>query len=217
VLVTFQGAALQRFLARGDSPTVAYRALRHLDAHNAKFGASGWMDAWTEFDDEHGLRFEIVAEGGSAYVRKKVLRAALEGEQRIWAAREPQRASLTAENYTFLERGVGPEGLAAVAITPRRKDVLLVEGAIFVEPDAGDLRRIEGTLSKAPSFWTRRVEIVRRYERIAGVRVPVSIESVASILIVGRSTFKMTYEYETINGQHVGDPRPQRSRGDVTH
>jgi len=127
------------------------------------------MDAWTEFDDEHGLQFEIVAEGGSGYVRKKVLRAALEGEQRIWAAREPQRASLTAENYTFLERGLGPEGLAAVAITPRRKDVLLVEGAIFVEPDQGDLRRIEGTLSKAPSFWTRRVEIVRRYERIAGV------------------------------------------------
>jgi hypothetical protein len=168
------------------------------------------MDAWTEFDEVHGLRFEIVAEGGSGYVRRRVLRAALEGEQRIWAAREPQRATLTAENYTFLDRGVGPEGLAAVAITPRRKDMLLVEGAIFVEPDEGDLRRIEGTLSKAPSFWTRRVEIVRRYERIGGVRVPVSIESVASILIAGRSMFRMTYEYETINGQHVGDPRPRR-------
>jgi hypothetical protein len=174
------------------------------------------MDAWTEFDEERGLRFEIVAEGGSGYIRRKVLRAALEGEQRIWAAREPQRASLTSDNYTFLDRGVAPEGLVAVSITPRRKDVLLVDGAIFVEPDEGDLRRIEGTLSKAPSFWTRRVEIVRRYERIAGVRVPVSIESVASVLIAGRSTFKMTYEYETINGQHVGDPHPQR-RGGAAH
>jgi hypothetical protein len=210
-----QGIALQRFLARGDSPTVAYRALRHLEAHNTKFGASAWMDAWTEFDEEHGLRFEVIAEGGSAYVRKKVLRAALEREQRMWAAQEPQRASLTAENYTFLDRGIGPEGLAAVAITPRRKDVLLVEGAIFVEPDEGDLRRIEGTLSKTPSFWTRRVEVVRRYETVAGVHVPVSIESVASILIAGRSTFTMTYQYETINGQHVGDPRPRRSSGDV--
>jgi hypothetical protein len=210
-----QGTALQRFLARGDAPAVAYRALRHLEARNAKFGASGWMDAWTEFDEERGLRFEIVAEGGNGYIRRKVLRAALEGEQRIWAAREPQRASLTADNYTFLDRGVGPEGLAAVAITPRRKDVLLVDGAIFVEPDEGDLRRIEGTLSKAPSFWTRRVEIVRRYERIGGVRVPVSIESVASVLIAGRSTFKMTYQYETINGQRVGDPRPQRRGGDA--
>ena len=68
--------------------------------------------------------------------------------------------------------------------------------------------RIEGRLSKAPSFWTRRVEVVRHYERINGVRVPVAIESVASVLIAGRSTFKMTYQYETINGQQVGVPQP---------
>jgi hypothetical protein len=70
------------------------------------------------------------------------------------------------------------------------------------------LTRIEGKLSKTPSFWTRRVDVVRRYERKAGVRVPMSIESVAQVLIAGRSTFKMTYEYETVNGHHVGEPRP---------
>jgi len=41
-----------------------------------------------------------------------------------------------------------------------------------------------------------------------GVRVPISIESVAHVLIAGRSTFKMTYAYETINGQPVGTPTP---------
>jgi hypothetical protein len=49
--------------------------------------------------------------------------------------------------------------------------------------------------------------VVRRYQRINGVRVPVSIESVAQVLIAGRSTFQMTYEYETINGEHVGTPQ----------
>jgi len=34
------------------------------------------------------------------------------------------------------------------------------------------------------------------------------IESVASVLIAGRSTFKMTYDYETINGRQVGSPQP---------
>jgi hypothetical protein len=201
-------ALVQRFLARGDTPPVAYRALRHLEAHNAHFGASAWMEAWTEFDETYGFRFQIVAEGGNGYVRKHVLRAALEGEQKMWAAREPQRAALTPENYQFQDGGQAVEGLAAVAIKPRRKDVLLVDGSIFLEPDACELARIEGRLSKAPSLWTRRVEIVRRYERIAGVRVPVSIESVAHVLIAGRSTFRMTYEYETVNGQHVGAPQP---------
>ena len=52
-------------------------------------------------------------------------------------------------------------------------------------------------------------EVIRRYQRINGIRVPVAIESVAQVLLAGRSTFKMTYEYETINGSRVGDPRPR--------
>jgi len=199
---------LQRFLAHGEEPTVEYRALRHLEAHNAKFNQSGWMTAWTEYDHVNGFRFTIVSEGGSSYIRSKVLRAALEGEQRIWAEHEPQKASLTNENYTFDAGAPAPDGLESVTVKPRRKDVLLVEGTIFVQPSDGDLARIEGRLSKTPSFWTRRVDVVRRYQRLGGVRVPTSIESVAHVLIAGRSTFKMTYQYETINGQHVGNPQP---------
>ena len=75
---------------------------------------------------------------------------------------------------------------------PAEIDILLDEGAVFVQPGDGEMSRIEGKLSKTPSFWTRRVDVVRRYERHAGVRVPMSIESVASVLIAGRSTFYMT-------------------------
>ena len=202
---------LQRFLARADGPPVEYRALRHLEARNDHFSASGWMDAWTEFDQTHGFRYEVVGEGGSSYIRKRVLLAALEGEQKLWTAREPQRASLTLDNYSFHNDGSTADGLDCLGVKPKRKDVLLVDGSIFLQPNDGDLTRIEGRLSKAPSFWTRRVEIIRHYQRIAGVRVPVTVESVAHVLIAGRSTFRMTYEYETINGQHVGDPQPHHT------
>jgi hypothetical protein len=206
-----QGAGLtvlQRFLARGEGPPVEYRALRHLEAKNGHFRASGWMDVWTEYDHVNGFRFEIVAEGGSAYIRKHVLRVALDAEQRMWAAREPQRASFTTENYEFRDSGT-MEGLVAVGVKPRRRDVLLIDGAIFVEADDGELRRIEGRLSKAPSIWTRRVDIVRHYDRLGGARVPVSIESVAHVLIAGESTFRMTYEYESVNGHEIGHPQPR--------
>lgn len=200
---------LELFLARAEEPPVEYRALRHLEAENAHFGAAASMDAWTEFDRARGFRFEIVSERGNGYVRSRVLRGALEGELKMWTANEPQRASLTRENYTFADRQVFMgDGLAALEIKPRRKDMLLIDGRVLIEPRDGELRTIEGRLSKTPSFWTRRVDIARHYERIAGVRVPVSIESVAHVLIAGRSTFRMTYEYETINGRHVGDPKP---------
>jgi hypothetical protein len=202
-----QATVLQRFLARAEEPPVEYRALRRLEAQNPKFKQSAWMLAWTEYDRVNGFRYQIVDEGGSGYIRNKVLRAALEGEQKIWTDREPQKASFTHDNYMFEDGAAAPDGLASVGVKPKRKDVLLVEGAIFVQPGDGELSRIEGKLSKTPSFWTRRVDVVRRYERKAGVRVPISIESVAQVLIAGRSTFKMTYEYQTINGQPVGDPQ----------
>jgi len=211
------GTPLQRFLARGEEPTVEYRALRRLEASNSKFNQRAWMTAWTEFDRANGFRFSIVAEGGSHYIRTHVLRAALVGEQKLWAGNEPQRATLSNENYMFDNDVPDSGGLAAVGLKPKRKDMLLVEGAIFVQPSDGDLARIEGKLSKAPSFWTRRVDVVRRYERVGGVRVPVSIESVAHVLIAGRSTFKMTYEYETINGQRVGNPQPTSSSLTTLH
>jgi hypothetical protein len=201
-----QSTVLQRFLARAEEPPVEYRALRRLEAQNPKFKQSAWMLAWTEYDHVNGFRFQVVDEGGSSYIRNKVLRAALEGEQKIWADREPQKASFTHDNYMFDAGAAAPDGLASVGVRPKRKDVLLVEGAIFVQPGDGELARIEGRLSKTPSIWTRRVDVVRRYERKGGVRVPISIESVAHVLIAGRSTFKMTYEYQTINGQRVGDP-----------
>ncbi len=207
-MVQGHAIVLQRFLDRGEEPPVEYRALRRLEANNPHFHQSAWMLAWTEYDHVNGFRYQVVDEGGSSYIRTRVLRAALEGEQKIWANREPQKASFTHENYEFDAGAAASDGLASVAVKPRRKDVLLVEGAIFVQPTDGELARIEGKLSKAPSFWTRRVDVVRRYERKGGVRVPMSIESVAHVLIAGRSTFKMTYEYQTINGQHVGDPQP---------
>jgi hypothetical protein len=73
---------------------------------------------------------------------------------------------------------------------------------------------LEGRLVKSPSFWVRRVEIVRRYERVAGVRMPVALESAANLLIGGRSTFRMTYEYESVNQRPIGSPQPRTGAGE---
>lgn len=196
---------LQRFLAE-DAPTLTeFRALRRMEASSEKLKASAWMDVWTE-GDASGFRYVVAAEGGSGYIRSRVFKDALETEQKMWATGAAHRSAITPENYEFEDLGPEPTGLAWIGVTPRRKDVLLVDGSIFLQPVDGDLVRIQGRLSKAPSFWTRRVEIDRRYERLAGVRLPVLLETVANVLIAGRSTMKMTYDYETVNGQRVGSP-----------
>ena len=216
LLVAHLGAAgpannapvLERFLSLDDPAPTQYRALRHLEARNDKFEKSAWMDVWTE-GDESGFRYTIVSEEGSDYIRSKVFRTTLETERKVWAAGGAGQAALTPANYVFEERGAQPDGLTLLTMTPRRKDVMLVDGSIYLNPDDGELVRMEGRLAKSPSFWTRRVEIVRWYRRIAGFRVPTVLESTANVRVAGISTFKMSYEYESINGQRVGNPQPR--------
>jgi hypothetical protein len=197
---------LERFLALDDPTPTQYRALRHLEANNDHFEKSAWMDVWTE-GDSSGFRYQIIAEEGSEYIRSRVFRATLETERTMWASGAPDNAGFTPANYTFEDRGAHPDGLSSLAVKPRRKDMLLVNGTIFLRPDDGELMRLEGELAKAPSFWTRRVEIVRRYQRFLGIRMPVALETTAAVRIAGRSTFRMIYEYESINGQHLGNPQ----------
>jgi hypothetical protein len=201
-------AIIERFFTTDGRAPSHYRALRRLDAQNGQFDKRAWMDVWTEAD-ENGFRYEVAAEGGSGYIRSKVFLPALETERKMWGAEGPGRSAISPANYHFEDRGEEPTGLARVALTAKRKDVLLVNGSIFLRPEDGDLVRIQGALTKTPSFWTRKVEISRRYERIAGVRLPVEMESTASILIAGRSTFTMTYEYESVNGETIGRPEPR--------
>jgi hypothetical protein len=191
---------LERFLATVDHGPSSFRAFRRLEARNSHLSDAAWMNVWTTADST-GFSYDIVGQGGSGYVRDRVFLPALEAERTMWGA--GPRGALTHENYTFEDLGAEPGGLAWIGVKPRRKDVLLVNGSIFLRPQDGDLVRVEGALSRTPSFWTRRVEIVRRYERIAGVRVPVAFESVASIRMAGKATFTMSYEYHSVNGLEI--------------
>jgi hypothetical protein len=197
-----QHVVLQRFFALAQTGPEELTAIRHLEARNERFDTDAWMDVRTEADAK-GFRYEVVAEGGSPYIRSNVFRPALQEEQKLWRDGDPERAAFTLENYQFEDRGAEQSGLVWLGVTPRRKDLLLVNGSIFLRPEDGDLVRIEGALAKNPSFWTRRVEVVRRYERIAGVRLPVWMESTATIRIAGRSTYTATYQYISINGQTI--------------
>ena len=205
---------LQRFLTINDPDPTEFRVMRRVDACSERFGQSAWMDVWTE-SDRNGFRYRVVAEGGSEYIRSKVFRASLETERKMWADGSPARAALTLANYQFGDAGAQPDGLASLTLKPRRTDDLLIDGSIYLDPDDGDLVRLEGRLVKAPSFWTRKVEIVRWYRRFAGVRMPVALESVAHILIAGRSTFRVTYDYESVNGQRFGSPQPRTQQANA--
>jgi len=171
-----------------------------MHALTERFDHEGWMDAWTELDSG-GFRYQIVAERGSDTVRNKVLRTLLKREQELIANGDFGRGDLTPENYEFGSE-TSERGVRYVAIKPKRKDVMLIDGRMVLSAD-GELLRVEGRLAKNPSFWTSQVNVVRFYARVDGVRVPVATESIAKVKLAGRSRLNVRYEYESINGRPV--------------
>jgi hypothetical protein len=192
--------SIRQFLAQDDTQP-AYRAERRLEAETGN--RQGWLHAITTYSPQTGFRYAISSEGGSGFIRNKVLRAVLEGERDVIAKGETARSSIAPDNYTFKVSGVDDNGLVTVLLTPRRHERVLIAGSMTLRPREGDLVCLKGRLAKNPSFWTKNVDIVRHYKRINGAIVPVELESKAQLRPFGTAALRMTYRYLEINGRPI--------------
>jgi phosphatidylglycerophosphate synthase len=193
--------ALDRFL-HGNRPILtSYRAYRRLEASTLGGSMQASLEAWTYVSNGR-FGFEVIREEGSGLIRDHVLRKALETEQQNFNDGETNQVELTPANYTF-HAGAASDETATIGIKPRRLSPMLLNGTVTVTRQEGDIVRIDGSPSQTPSWWTRHVDIVRRYTRIHGVGVPVEMSSRADVRVVGDSKFLMTYTYATINGRSV--------------
>lgn len=193
--------SIKQFLAQSEGQH-SYRALRRLEAENGD--RSGWIEALTEYSTRSGFRYELTKGGGSSYIREKILGAVLDAERDAIAQGETSRSALAPSNYAFQANGVDADGLANILLSPRRKERVLVAGTMFLKPDDGELVRLQGRLAKNPSLWVKSVHIARWYDRIAGVVLPVKLDSTAELRLLGPATFRMTYQYVEIDGHSVG-------------
>ena len=201
-----QSAAGPALPFRAEAPLRSYVAVRRMESRNDRHEKQAWMRARTELRADGTFVYQILDEGGSEFIRKRVLRPALEKEAEVHRDGRARNGGLTVENYRF-EAPAREGDLIRVGLVPRKRADMLVKGSLITSAD-GELLRVEGELVKRPSFWTKSVQLVRCYERIGGLRVPVRLETVAQVRLVGRSTMLVTYEYLEINDQAVAAAEP---------
>lgn len=195
----------ERVVARFNTTAApSYRAHRRLEAGNPESKHHAWLEAWTEFRPGQGLIVEIVSEGGSEYVRNRILRGVLAKEQELIRHGQPLRASVDSKNYALEDGGTTTTGLQRVVLTAARKSEGVVNGSLFLEPEAGDVTRIEGRLVKSPSFWLRDVDVTWEFARVGGHVMPTAVSSSGRVRMYGRSMFRMVYEYVSIDGRPTG-------------
>ena len=149
-----------------------------------------WLEAWTELKDGR-FSYQIVSERGSDMARGKVLRPMLAREQELVNKRRTAASRSSPPPTTNSPRPAATATARASSRSSRGvRTSLLVDGRAVLN-DGGDLLRVEGKLSKNPSFWTSLVNIVRRYARIGGVRVPVATETTAKVKFVGTAQLEV--------------------------
>jgi hypothetical protein len=195
----------ERVLARSNNVAPPpYKAFRRLEGGVKDSDKRGWLEAWTEYQPGRGLSVEVVREGGSEYVRNKVLRGMLSSEQELIAQGKRVRTSLDSKNYVFEEGGMTDAGLHRILMVPVKKSDGLVNGSVFVEPETGLIARLQGRLVKSPSFWVRDVDVAWKFAHIRGHVVPIEMTSTGRVRMFGRSEFRMVYNYVSIDGRSTG-------------
>jgi hypothetical protein len=195
------------FARFNSSAPPAYRAFRRLEGGLVGSTKQGWIEVLTEYRPGRGLTFEVVRSGGYGYVRDKVLPGMLKSEQELLAEGKPLRAPIVARNYNLEDGGVAESGMTRLLLHPARKSDGIVKGTALIEPESGSVTRIEGRLVKSPSFWIRDVDVTWRFTRVGDAILPVELSSQARVRFYGRSSFRMTYDYLSIDGRPVGSVR----------
>ena len=197
--------SFERVLARSNTVTPPpYRAYRRLEGGLSKDDRRGWLEAWTEYRPGRGFTYEVVDEGGSEYVRNKVLRNMLSGEQDLIAAGKRLRASFESKNYEFEDGGLTEHGLQRILLKPVKKSDGLVDGSVVLDK-SGAVTRIHGRLVKSPSFWLRDVDVTWKFAHVGGHVVPVEMTSTGRVRMFGRSSFRMVYDYVSVDGRPTGN------------
>ena len=188
-------AGASEAIAAMSKPARSYRATRVLTSGTAKPGSEGWMEVATEYDAKRGFTYRVVAEGGSERMRARVLRKLLDEE--VAASRAGRASGFALSPATYQ---IEPSGGGAYSVEPMKRGDKQVEGTLHLEPSAG-YARLEGRLTKSPSFWIRAVALVWHFAQTPTITVPTRVESIADVKMVGPAWLVMTWHYDEIDGR----------------
>ncbi len=158
--------------------------------------------------------FDITQAKGSSR-GEKVVRNILKEEQE--SAPHYDRNSLTRENYQF--RFVGEQVLQGrrcyvLELIPKRKAKDLVEGRAWVDVNTYLVHRVEGDLSKSPSWWLKGVRVEQEFGDQSGMWLPTRTRAVADVRWFGAHSLESQAvnfkTAETVAQNHVAAARKTR-------
>lgn len=155
--------------------------------------------------------FKIVSETGSGLIRSHVFKPLMEIEVETAAGRNRYDSSITPNNYNFKllgEEDVNGTHCFVVQTTAKRADKYLFNGKVWIHAAEFAVVQVAGQPAKNPSFWTKRVDFVRHYQKIEKFWLPLKNESITQVRIFGKNI--LTIDYNRYEITQVGGAVPAK-------
>ena len=136
------------------------------------------------------LTYRSVKFTGDGFVKTNVITRLLQSEVDHVEKGDPEASAISEKNYKFSYKGteeLNGRLMHVFQLKPRRKDPSLFKGRMLVDAYTGTLRRAEGTVSKSPSFFVKKIEFVQDFDDISGFTLPVFMRSTAKARIIGKA------------------------------
>lgn len=206
--------------AQREKAGAGYAGTRRYRLENERMNKSAELVAAVHCGADGAKHFEVVSEAGWGSANKHVLRKMLESEGETSSPNTRPKSRLTAENYDFSLVGTEVlDGRTAyvIDVVPKRRDKYLMEGRIWVDATDYALARAEGKPAHNPSFWTKSVRFVQRYQKNGEFWFPVSTDSITEARIFGTTHVNIVYSGYVPN---TNNPSPQEilpSQTEVTY
>lgn len=182
--------------AQRESLGQGYTGNRRYILDNHRMHKRAEMQVTVKCDPDGTKHFEVVSEEGWKSANKHVLRKMLESEAETSRPQTRLTTRVTPNNYAFQMLGselVEARPAYVIQVLPKRHDKYLFEGRIWVDAADYAIVRAAGKPAKNPSFWTRSVYFVQRYQKAGLFWFPSSTESTTEARIFG--TTQVTIKY----------------------
>jgi hypothetical protein len=153
--------------------------------------------------------FKTVSANGSAFIRGYVFKQLMKREAERATGRKDRDSSITPDNYTFEPLGkerIGSTYCSVVHAIPKRKEMYLFDGKIWIGDQDFAIVKVAGHLAKSPSSWIKRVDFVRQYQKIDGFWLPIRERSIAKVRLYGTRILTTDYRNYAID---LGEVRVQ--------
>lgn len=155
------------------------------DASVPKLKKTGKLRALRNISKVGTVTYHMLGFNGDSAVKKEVIARYMTAEVQSQSGPD---ISITPDNYKFKFKGAQThEGrlVYVLALTPKKKEVGLFKGELWLDRDTCMPVREAGRFVKSPSLFLSKMEFVRSYDLQNGVSIPQSMRSVTKTRLFG--------------------------------